>query len=340
MTAVTDTERTDTAPPRAPKQPKPPKAPKPPRSARPPKPPRGAPRPPRRIPLPPPPRAPLSRGARAVRATAAMFAIILLGFVVQVTLVSHLQHAAAQQQAGDVLRKQLTDGTAPVSEGDVDGHLLAEGAPVAILEIPSIKLYEVVVEGTTPGALMSGPGHRRDTVLPGQQGVSVLFGRAAAYGGPFGGLQSVPVGAEIIVTTGQGRQVFTSMGIRYAGETAPASPQSGQSRLILESARGLPYIPSGVVYLDAELTGAAQPAGLRATTFAGLPDSAKLFGVDTSTLWALVFALQLLIAAEVALLWALPRVGWRKAWIAFTPIFLLGGLWASVQLTLLLPNLL
>ncbi|MBN9153297.1 MAG: sortase [Microbacterium sp.] len=269
-----------------------------------------------------------------------MFAVVLLGFVVQVTMVSQLQHAAAQQAAGDVLRHELAEGTAPVSEGDVDGHLLAEGAPVAILEIPSIKLYEVIVEGTTPGALMSGPGHRRDTVLPGQQGVSVILGRAAAYGGPFGALQSVPLGAQIIVTTGQGRQVFTSTGIRYAGENTPPPVQSGQSRLTLVSARGLPYMPSGVVSLDADLTTAAQPSGARATSYAALPDAARPMGVDTSTLWALVFALQLLIAAELALLWVLPRVGWRKAWVAFTPVFVLGGLWASVQLTLLLPNLL
>jgi sortase A len=269
-----------------------------------------------------------------------MFAIVLLGFVVQVTVVSHLQHLVAQQQAGDTLRAQFVEGTAPVSEGDVDGHLLADGAPVAILEIPSIHLYEVIVEGTTPGALMDGPGHRRDTVLPGQQGVSVVFGRASAYGGPFAGLQSVPVGAEIIVTTGQGRHVFRSVGIRYAGETALPSPQSGQSRLVLESARGLPYIPTGAVFLDAELTTQAQPAGARATSYAALPGAATPFGVDTSTMWALVFAMQLLIAAELALLWVLPRVGWRKVWIAFAPVFLLGGLWASVQLTLLLPNLL
>ncbi|WP_282204896.1 sortase family protein [Kitasatospora fiedleri] len=46
----------------------------------------------------------------------------------------------------------------------------------------------MVVEGTTGRDLMRGPGHRRDTVLPGQPGVAVLFGRSTAFGAPFADL--------------------------------------------------------------------------------------------------------------------------------------------------------
>jgi sortase (surface protein transpeptidase) len=275
-----------------------------------------------------------------VQVVSLMTGIVILAFVLQLTVISAVQHAVAQQQLGDTFRKQLADGTAPVSEGTFDDKLLADGAPVAILEIPSIGLYEVVVEGTTPGDLMGGPGHRRDTVLPGQQGASVVYGRAAAYGGPFARLQQVPAGAKIFVTTGQGRQVFVATGIRYAGDPTPPPPTKGQARLLLASARGLPFLPTGAVYLDAQLTTPALETGARQTTFGLLPPAAKLFGTDTTTVWSLVFALQFVIAAELALLWSRRRVDSRQIWVVFTPILLLGGLWASVQLALLLPNIL
>jgi hypothetical protein len=110
--------------------------------------------------------------------------------------------------------------------------------------------------------------------------------------------------------------------------------------MVLESARGLPFLPTGAVYLDAQLTTPALETGARQTTFGLLPPAAKLFGTDTTTVWSLVFALQFIIAAELALLWSRRRVDSRQVWVVFTPILLLGGLWASVQLALLLPNIL
>jgi LPXTG-site transpeptidase (sortase) family protein len=239
-----------------------------------------------------------------------------------------------------MFRAQLAEGTAPVSEGDFEDHLLADGAPVAIIDIPALGIHEVVVEGTTSGELALGPGHRRDTVLPGQQGVSVIYGRAASYGGPFARLQQLPLDSEIRVRTGQGEHVYRVLGVRYAGEATPPPLAAGEGRLVLVSARGLPYMPTGAIFVDAQLESEVQDRGARFTTFGTLPPEAKPFASDTSTVWALIFALQFLIAAELALLWLLPRVGSRRAWIVFFPVMLLGGLWAGYQINLLLPNLL
>jgi sortase A len=269
-----------------------------------------------------------------------MLALVLLAFLVNIAALSHIQHAVAQQQLYNALKEQLADGTLPVSEGDIDDVLLRDGAPVALLEIPQIGVHEVVVEGSNSATLMSGPGHRRDTVLPGQAGVSVILGRVAAYGGPFSRIQELPPDSEFSVITGQGKQIFRTIGVRYAGDPTPPSIQSGESRLVLQSARGPAYIPSGVIYLDAELVGDAEDRGARQTTFASLPESNLALGVDTSTLWALVFALQYLIVVEVALLLTTPRIGGRKAWIVFVPLASIGGLWVATQLVLLLPNLL
>jgi hypothetical protein len=267
-----------------------------------------------------------------------MFAVVLFGFLVNLTVLGQLQHVVAQQQLRADLAEQLAAGSAPVSEGTVDNVLLSDGAAVARLEIPMIGVDQIVVEGTSSGALTKGPGHRRDTVLPGQTGVSVLMGRATAYGGPLGRIQELPPGETISVITGQGEQIYRVLGVRYAGDPTPAFT-AGTSRLILETARGAPYMPSGVVRVDAELVSEVKPDGTRQTSFATLPPADKELASDFSTVWALVFALQFLVLAEVACVYSLRRFGGAKTWVVFVPVLLLGGLLVADQLTRLLPNL-
>ncbi|WP_240752679.1 sortase [Microbacterium hydrothermale] len=298
------------------------------------------PRPPRRPPRARPVYAPLAPGQVFLRGMLVSLSVLVLVFLVNLLVISHVSHFAAQQQARDTFRAQLAAGTAPVSEGDFEDHLLPDGAPVGILSIPQLGVDEVISEGTTSGVLMHGPGHRRDTVLPGQAGVSVLMGRAAAFGGPFGGLQSLQPGETFTVRTGQGEQTFEVLGVRYAGDPTPPAPVRGESRLILMTARGAPYLPTGVAYLDARATGAAKPAGARQTTSMTLPPQAQPLATDMTTVWALVFALQLLVVAEFVAVWAYRRVGWQKTWIVFAPVLLLASVFVSDQLIRLLPNLL
>lgn len=298
------------------------------------------PRPPRRAPRPRPVYAPLAPGQVFLRGLLVSVSVLVLAFLVNLLVVSHVSHFAAQQQLRDTYRAQLSAGTAPVSEGDFDDHLLADGAPVGILSIPQLGVDEVIAEGTTSGVLMDGPGHRRDTVLPGQAGVSVVMGRAAAFGGPFGRLQSLQPGETFSVRTGQGEQAFEVLGVRYAGDPTPPAPVRGESRLILLTARGAPYLPAGVAYVDARATGQVKPAGARQTTSMTLPPQAQPLATDMTTVWALVFALQFLVVAEFVAVWAYRRVGWQKTWIVFAPVLLLASVFVSDQLVRLLPNLL
>lgn len=344
-------------PPKAPKPPKPPKAPrgqrppKPPRSQRPPKPPRSEhppkppygpkpPKPPRRPPEPEKPPLVLSRRETLIRSIIAIIAIMLLAFVINLMLISHIQYAAHQQQLTDHLKAQLAAGVAPVSEGDVDDVLLPDGVPVAKISAPSIGLETIVVEGTSSGDTMKGPGHRRDTALPGQSGVTVIMGRASAYGGPFGKIQNLQSGDVITVITGQGEHTYEVMGLRYAGDPSPPPITAGTSRMVLESARGLPYAPSGAMYVDARLTSEVQPNGPRQTNYFTLPPEDKSLATDTTTVWALVFAVQVLIVAEIGLLWAVRRIGPRQAWTVFLPVVVLTGFVITDQVIRLLPNLL
>lgn len=312
--------------------PKTPRPPKPPRSARPPQPPRRIPPPPRVIVLTP--------QERFLRGALVVFAAIVLGLALNIILIGQLQHLVAQQQLGDAFREQLADGVAPVSEGDVDDVLLADGAPVALLEIPQIGLREVVVEGTDSGTLQAGPGHRRDTMLPGQTGVSMIMGRAAAFGGPFSHLQELGPGDTFTVITGQGEHEYEVIGLRYAGDPAPPRLTAGEGRLILVTARGAPYAPSGLAYVDARLTSEAQPYGTRQTTYLTLPESDKPLSGDTSMAWALVFALQFLVVVELAAVWSYRNVGAQRTWIVFVPLTVLAGLWVGGEIIRMLPNLL
>lgn len=275
-----------------------------------------------------------------MRAVAAMLAAVLVMFVLNLTVFSHLQHLVSQQKLSDEFRAQLSAGTAPVSEGDFEDRLLADGAPVGVLEIPRLNLYEVIVEGTASPQTAQGPGHRRDSVLPGQAGVSVLLGRSSAFGGPFSVLQRLEPGDLLTVRTGQGLHEFEVIGLRYAGDPTPPALRRGESRLILQTSRGAPYVPTGVAYVDARLVSEVQAAGQRQTTPLTLPPSQTALATDTTTVWALVFALQFLIVAEIGAVWAFRRFGAQKTWIVFVPVLLLAGFLVADQTTRLLPNLL
>jgi sortase A len=78
------------------------------------------------------------------------------------------------------------------------------GGAVAVLRIPRIGVDKVVVEGTTTGDLMKGPGHYGGTPLPGQAGNVAIAGHRTTYGAPFFHLDQIRPGDEIIATTPSG----------------------------------------------------------------------------------------------------------------------------------------
>lgn len=297
------------------------------------------PRPPRRPPRPAKPVAPMSPRRLVVRNSIVVLALLAFLVFANLTVLSHLQHAVAQVQSRSRFTQQLASGTAPVSEGDYQGVRLSDADPVARIEIPAIGVDEIVGEGTASPVLAKGPGHRRDTNLPGQAGVCVIMGRASAYGGPFSRLQQLTAGDQISVVTGQGEHIYQVIGVRYAGDIAPAPPTINQGRLILETARGAPFVPAGVLRVDANLVSTVQAAGQRDTTYRSLPAEQMELASDTRTVWALVFALQFLIAVEIGAAWALRTVGRAKTWVACAPVLLLAGMYVADQIARLLPNL-
>ncbi|MFI5793315.1 sortase [Streptomyces sp. NPDC051677] len=286
-----------------------------------------------------PPRAERA-GLAFAGAALCVLAALLLGFAANLTVVGHLQHARDQQTAYDELRRQLALGIAPVGQRTYEGDMLKPGAPVALLRIPALGLKEVVGEGTTSGVLMSGPGHRRDTPLPGQAGTSVIMGREWGYGSPFNDLHQLPVGAEIRVTTGQGTAAYTVSGIRREGDPLPSTLTRGQGRLTLITADGGPYTPSGALRVDATLTSAAQPAPPRPLTPGWIDESEQALGTEGAA-WLPVFLWSQALLLAALLTMAARRVwGPWQTWIVGVPVLAALGLAVSGAATRLLPNLL
>jgi len=279
-------------------------------------------------------------GAVWVTSAALMiFAALLLGFVADVVFVSQVQEVRTQQVLLSDYRSDLANGVAPVGQTDSNGNLLAPGTPVAILAVPTLGVSEVVVEGTTAGQTMDGPGHRRDTPLPGQPGISLIFGRQAAFGGPFGGLQSLRPGDPITVTTGQGEQTYAVMDVRRAGDPMPGALAQGESRLTLVTADGTPYVPYGVLRVDAKLISPVQPMPARLLSADSLAPAEQAMAGDPGAWIGVVLWGQALLLAALALTWCRVRWGAWQAWVIGVPVLGFLGLAVAGQIVQLLPNL-
>ena len=80
----------------------------------------------------------------------------------------------------------------------------SEGEAIAHLNIPSINLSKTVVSGVGVQALRKGPGHYSHTPLPGMPGNSAIAGHRTTWGAPFGEINELEPGDEILMQTVQG----------------------------------------------------------------------------------------------------------------------------------------
>ncbi len=86
-----------------------------------------------------------------------------------------------------------------------------EGDPLTRIQIPTLGVNTIVVEGTTPSALKAGAGHYRSTPLPGQPGNVSIAGHRTTYGRPFNGIDALKPGDKILLTTPIGRFSYVVM---------------------------------------------------------------------------------------------------------------------------------
>ncbi|KAA1376033.1 sortase domain-containing protein [Aeromicrobium fastidiosum] len=282
------------------------------------------------------PSRPLSDTAAVVSTSLTVLAVVVAWFLAQLMVLGGFEQDRAQDRLYDELRGQLAAGTAPI------GGIIAPGAPVAVMSIPSLGWEQVVTEGTSSGTLIHGPGHRRDTVLPGQAGVSLIHGRSSTFGRPFATLLSEGPGTAMTVVTGQGTMKYRLGRVRRAGDPMPPAPTGAASRITFVTAEGSGRLsaltPGDVVYIDATSTGegfAVPPGRLNA-----IGPSEVAMAADTSVMASLALSLGALAAVTAGALVVRRRFGLVRTWVIGAPI-LLALAWLTADLaTYLLPNLL
>lgn len=277
---------------------------------------------------------------RSESATVGVEAITVIGLicawmVAQMLLFGMLSHTRSQAILYGQLREELAEATAPT------GGVIVPGNPVALVTIPAIGVQEVVVEGTSAGELLKGPGHLRSSVLPGQAGTSVLLGRARTYGAPFAKISLLHAGHAIQAMTAQGPATYRVDDVRRAGDALPKQLAAGAGRLTLVSGytgtRLSSLAPHEVVYVDATLITKSYQApanGLRAVA-----PSELAMARDTNVMPSLALSLGALAVVLAAGLLARDRIPDAVVWIVGAPTTIALA-WASGDnLMHLLPNL-
>jgi LPXTG-site transpeptidase (sortase) family protein len=194
--------------------------------------------------LPPDPVATALRGAvRGLGISLFLLATVVLGFAGYLYGLSGVQEGRSQQILYQRLKVEFASLTGPLGP-------TAPGAPVAVLDIPVIGVTDmVVVEGTSPENLTLGPGHLRDTPLPGQAGVSEVFGRRATFGAPFARLSRLRPGDVITAVTGQGWATYVVAALATSRQLIK---DPAPDRLLLLTATS-PVVPGQYLTVDAHL---------------------------------------------------------------------------------------
>jgi sortase A len=280
--------------------------------------------------------------AREMAGTAMwLLALCLIGFFLWFAFGSRLHYDRVQVEAYANFRASLALATAPTGPTNPANpdQLLAPGTTIGVLRIPDIGLTTVIFEGTSGRILESGPGLLRDTPMPGQPGVSVIFGRRAAYGGPFSRLPWIQIGSVFTVTTGQGVASYRVIDLRRGGDPNPPPLAAGQGRLVLVTADGPPLAPFGVLHVDADLISKPSPAPPMILSAADLSPSEQALGTDPGALVPVVLWGLALLSAVFLLAWAGRQWGRWQVWIVAVPVVLFISLSAADQVACLLPNL-
>jgi sortase A len=265
------------------------------------------------------------------------FSVVVTFFGVFAFGLSGLQEQRSQHQLYDSFRG-LLDPSSPIAPSI--GGAIASGTPVALLNAPQGGLRNVVVvEGTSSGDLLEGPGHLRDTPLPGQAGESILMGKSTTAGAPLRDITRLQKGDVIAVTTGQGTFHFVVQGQRVAGDRLPEIPPSG-ALLTLVTSTGSSWLgslaPNHLVYVDARLEGKAVSAPPGRPVFVA---PAEIQGHGDPAAWPfVVFWLQALLVGSLASVWLWFRWGRWQTWMVAAPLMfaILWGL--SNEVMRLLPN--
>ena len=116
---------------------------------------------------------------------------------------------------------------------------LRAGAPLARLQIPSLGLDEIVVEGVEDQQLHAGPGHLPGSALPGEPGNAVISAHRDRH---FHGLDRLTLGDTIITESQSHRVTWVVIARRVVGRGEPALFATLEPTLTLTTCWPVRYI--------------------------------------------------------------------------------------------------
>jgi sortase A len=279
------------------------------------------------------------RSGLAVLFRPRVLGVLIFGLGVLIVLLLAYIYLFTPLSAGRAQHELLQEITAnPAKTFDLaTGKVPPEGSPVAVLEIPSLHVYDAVVQGTSAQDLRSGPGHMPTTALPGQPGNAVIAGRRATFGAPFGSIGSMKKGQLIRVVDGYGTYRYEVTRVVYAeGGRHDVVTETKTNRLTLVTAAS-GFFPRGRLAVVATLVGkplagTTEPALFRVPSaelgLAGDPASGLL-----AIFWCLVFFVLLSAATWLARHWDQPVV----VYVLAVPVLLLVALFACESIIGFLP---
>lgn len=200
------------------------------------------------------------------------------------------------------------------------------GEPIGRIEIPSIGVNWIFLEGVGLDVLKEGPGHYVGTPLPGEEGNAALAGHRTTYGQPFHRIDELGAGDRIIVT------YYTGARFVYEyRETEIVSPDridviqdTDDNRLTLTACHPKYSAAERIVVRSALVGRPLPPQPPNPESDVGpvglITDS--LDGESASKLPALLWGLA--AAAVFAVIWALGHF-WRRlpAYVIGAPAFLI-----------------
>lgn len=82
------------------------------------------------------------------------------------------------------------------------------GDAIGEIRMPTVDKRYFVVEGTDSGNLRKGPGHYRDTPLPGDRGTVAIAGHRTTYLAPFRDINKLKRGDAVVVDVPWGRFTY------------------------------------------------------------------------------------------------------------------------------------
>lgn len=141
-----------------------------------------------------------------------VFGIILIligvGIIVNVAykkiVASQKQNELIEAFESQIIEAKKEENSETVNLEPINGY-----TPVAIMEIPSIKLKQPVVDGITEDVIKYFLGRFPDLAMPGEVGNFAVAGhRVSDFTDAFINLYKVKVGDEVIVTTKDGRYTY------------------------------------------------------------------------------------------------------------------------------------